>query len=364
MSSLVERIQKSGLDAGLDRIGVAAADPFAQVAADLKARKAAGLASKLAFTYAHPEAATDVRTSFPWAERLVVGMRAYLPEAGSPGPSQPGTGRVARFAVADAYVPLRRGLEAVASVLETAGHRTVLLADDNRLVDRAAAVRAGIGWWAKNSMVLAPGVGPWALIGTVVTDAALPVNDPMLRDCGTCEACLPACPTGALVAPGVLDARRCLAAWAQAPGIIPLEYRSAMGDRLYGCDDCLDACPPGHRLLETASEQVGRVDLVALLSLTDDELMGRFAHWYVPRRSANYIRRNALIALGNSNDRRFVEVIAPFVGDASSILRVHAAWALGRLGGTEAARLLASQRAAERVDEVVAEIEAALIEAG
>ena len=130
---------------------------------------------------------------------------------------------------------------------QAAGHRAAVLCDDSRLVDRAAAVRAGVGWWGKSTMVLAPGHGPWLLLGSVVTDASLPPDTPMARDCGTCAACLPACPTGALVAPGVLDARRCLAALAQSPGAIPREFRRAMGDRLYGCDDCLEACPPGQR---------------------------------------------------------------------------------------------------------------------
>ena len=139
----------------------------------------------------------------PGRESLVVAAHAYLPASGNPGPASPGTGRVARFATADHYRPLRAGLGALAGVLQAAGHRAEVLCDDSRLVDRAAAVRAGVGWWGKSTMVLAPGHGPWLLLGSVVTDASLPAgrpHGPRLRRRAT--ACLPACPTGALVAPG------------------------------------------------------------------------------------------------------------------------------------------------------------------
>ncbi len=364
MDALATELEQVGRRAGLDGVGICSVEPWPEVQADLAGRKEAGLSGRLAFTYAQPDVSTDVAASWPWAERLVVGMRAYVPESGSPGAGRTGTGRVARFAVEDAYVPLRAALAEVAAVLDTAGYRTDVVADDNRLVDRAAAVRAGLGWWGKNTMLLAPRVGPWVLIGSVVTDAPLPVSEPMVRDCGTCDACLPACPTGALVAPGVLDARRCLAAWAQAPGVIPAEYRAAMGDRIYGCDDCLDACPPGGRLLETATDKRGRVDLVELLAATDEDLLARFDHWYVPKRDPKYLRRNLLVALGNAGTSGHVPVLAGWLADRSSIVRSHAAWALGRIGGVEAQTVLTDALAAESVREVRVEISMALAAAG
>lgn len=150
-----------GLEAGLDRVGVCTADPFPDVRAELERRRFEGLSARLGFTFREPERSTDLRSTLPWAERLVVGGRAYLPAAGDPGPTMPGTGRIARFSVDDAYQPLRAGLEAIAERLRAQGHRAEVLCDDDRLVDRAAAVRAGVGWWGKNTMVLAPGQGPW-----------------------------------------------------------------------------------------------------------------------------------------------------------------------------------------------------------
>jgi epoxyqueuosine reductase len=320
-----------GLAAGLDRVGVASAEPFEDVRRVLAERKAAGLHGGLTFTFNNPERSSDVRTSLPWARSLVVGGSAYLPVAGSPGDAVPGTGRIARFAVDDSYRPLRAALGRLADTLSAAGHRAEIVSDDNRLVDRAAAVRAGLGWWGKNTMVLAPGEGPWMLFGSVVTDADIEPTRPMRRDCGTCEACLPACPTGALVAPGVLDARLCLAAIAQREGSVPETLRQAMGDRVYGCDDCLDACPPGHRLAGSTEQRRGRVGLVALLEASDAELLHEFGRFYLPRRRPDVLRRNALVALGNTGDSSSLDAVGRYVDHPDPVLAEHARWAYTRI---------------------------------
>ena len=123
------------------------------------------------FTFGDPVRSTDVRRSFPWARSLLVASHTYLPTAGSPAESESNYGRVARFATSDHYRPLRAALDQAADQLLAQGHRAELLVDDNRLVDRAAAVRAGVGWWGKNTMVLSPASGPWLLLGSIVTDA-------------------------------------------------------------------------------------------------------------------------------------------------------------------------------------------------
>lgn len=360
-AALASRLRSAAEGAGLAGFGVCAADPFDLTRTHLEERAEAGLHAGMRFTYGDPATATDVRRTHPWAERLVVAASAYVPEAGSPGPAAPGAGRIARFAERDHYRPLRAALGTIAAVLEGAGFRAAVLCDDNRLVDRAAAVRAGVGWWGRNTMVLAPGAGPWLLLGSVATDAPLPPDEPMRRDCGTCDACGPACPTGAL-GDGVLDARRCLAHLLQAPGVIPAEHRAAAGDRVYGCDDCLEACPPGGRALEAAAAAGGRgrVDLLEFLGASDRDLLGRHGHWYVPRRDPRHLRRNALVALGNTGGRDAVGVAAGYLGHRDWLLRAHAAWALGRLGGPLAGAALAAARAGERRAEVRAEIDEAL----
>ena len=140
-----------------------------------------------------------------------------------------------------------------------------------------------------------------------------PDDEPMRRGCGSCSACLPACPTGALVEPGVLDATRCLAYWLQAPGAIPRELRALVGDRLYGCDDCIEACPPGSRLMEQAKATRGRVDVFAVLDADDDTLLEEFAHHYMPGRHPRFLRRNALVVVGNTAGSRSVAYAAGFL---------------------------------------------------
>jgi len=351
---LLSALRSASGRAGLCALGITATSPFAEVRRVMAGRAEEGLHGGLGFTYRDPAMATEVRASFPWAESLVVGAWGYLPAAGSPGPPRPGTARVARFATSDHYAPLRAGLEAVAGVLRAAGHRAEVLCDDARLVDRAAAVRAGLGWWGKSTMVLCPGHGPWVLLGSVATDGRLGESTPMGRGCGTCTACLPACPTGALVAAGVLDARSCLAALAQSPGAIPREHRRSMGDRLYGCDACLEACPPGRRRLRLATGEVGRVDLATVLAADDAALRRRFGHFYLPGRRVRYLRRNALVALGNAGGKEAVSVAAAHLRHADPLLRAHAAWALGALRGP-AAQAALRQAAGREADPMVRE---------
>lgn len=332
MADLRARIAAVLSSHGVVAHGVTGAAPFPEVTANLHAAVESGRSAGLPFTFSDPETAGDIRRSFPWARSLVVAALSYLSAAGSPGPARPGTGRIARFATVDHYLPLRAALQAVAGVLADSGQRGEVILDDHRLVDRAAAVRAGVAWWGKSTMALVPGAGPWVLLGSVVTDADLPADEPMRRSCGTCVACIPACPTGAIVSPGLIDARRCLAAVLQSPGWIPIDLRPSVGDRFYGCDDCLDACPPGDRLLQIAATGAGRIDLYRLLELDDATLRASFAHFYVPRNQGRWLRRNALVVLGNTGGPGAVGVLSGYAAHPDPILRGHAAWALGNVG--------------------------------
>ena len=136
-----------------------------------------------------------------------------------------------------------------------------------------------------------------------------------------------------------------------------------MGDRLYGCDDCLDACPPGIRLLESAKEARGMVDVSWLLGASDQELLDRFDRWYIPKRDPKYVRRNALIVAGNSKNASLVEAIIPFLRHRSSIIRQHAAWALGRIGGSNSVAALERARHDETVPDAKRELDLALEDA-
>lgn len=320
-------------------LGVTDLAPFPEVADTMQSRIDNGLSANLTFTYKDPHRATEPARSFPWAQSIVVVAMPYLTDGDGPGLRS-----VARFADGDRYAGLSELVTELASHLAHQGWRTDVVIDDDRLVDRAAAVRAGIGWWGKSTMVLTPGAGPWILIGSVVTDAVLPVGEPMRRTCGTCDACIPACPTGAIVAPGVLDARRCLAAIFQSRGDIPASLRVAAAGRIYGCDDCLTACPPGSRSLEALEPKRQEPTPAAVLDMSDEELDAVASHWYVPGRKMRFVRRNALVALGNTGGRDAVEVIMRYVDSDDAMLVRHALWALEQLEKRLAGRSLSDIR--------------------
>jgi epoxyqueuosine reductase len=336
----VEALVAIGRRAGLDRVGVAPAEPFDETRAALEERKAAGLHGGMAFTYRNPTRSTDPRRTLPSARSIVVGARAYPSELPPPPRGGP-SGRVARYATVDHYAELRHGLEAVASRLVGDGWKARLVLDDNALVDRAAAHRAGLGWYGKNSNLLVPGSGSWFVLGSVLTDADLPANrDPVPDGCGSCRRCIDGCPTGAIVAPGVVDARRCLAWLVQAEGDFPEELRPALGDRIYGCDDCQEVCPPNRGAARrpnggSPADAGAWVSLLEVLSVDDDTLLARHGRWYIPRRDPRYLRRNALVALGNvgrPDDPAVVATLRRYLESSDDLLRRHARWAADRLG--------------------------------
>jgi len=361
---VADEVRRIGRSAGLDAIGICDARPFDGTKRALLERKALGWSAGMQFTYRNPDRSTDPQATLPGAAAIVVGARGYNRRAhGGPDPDGPRMGglghlpdgpdgrqrrpqgRVAMYSWVDHYRPLRLALATVAEYLTEAGWRARVLADDNALVDRAAAVRAGIGWYGKNTNVLLPDAGSWFVLGSVVTDApiasGLPVVAPVIDGCGPCRRCLPACPTGALVEAGKLDARRCLAWLLQASGVFPHEYREALGNRLYGCDDCQTACPANQLVArrdpppdaEPGAQVV--VDVLDLLADDDEQLMARVGRWYIPGREPRYVRRNALIVLGNSGDASAPGVMAALreaLADRDPIVRSHAVWAAARLG--------------------------------
>lgn len=308
-------------------LGVTGCEPFPEVAEEMYSRIEAGRSARLGFTYKDPDKATQPERSFPWGRSIVVVAMGYLLDGDGPSNDRP----IARFADGDRYVELRRLVGDIAVRLGADGWRAEAVIDDDRLVDRAVAVRAGVGWWGKSTMVLTPGHGPWILLGSVVTDAVLPTNEPMKRSCGTCDACIPACPTGAIFAPGVLDARRCLAAIFQSRGDIPVDLRKAAGGRIYGCDDCLTACPPGSRELRSKTAADHEFGAVEALQMSDEELRQRTEHWYVPGRKMRFVRRNAIVALGNTGGVDAVAVLEPYLTHQDDLLRRHAQWAVDQL---------------------------------
>jgi epoxyqueuosine reductase len=324
---------------GIEHLGVAPATVLERARTILHERRDAGLADGMGFTYHKPDRSTDPQRAVPGARSILVAARSYLADDTPERPAGPHA-RVARYAWIDHYTPLRAGLRAMARRLRAADERAVSFADDNAIVDREVAHLAGLGWFGKNANLLLPGAGSWFVLGCVVTTAAYPLAEPVADGCGSCRRCLDACPTGAIVAPGVVDARRCLAWVLQKPGSIPEPLRTAVGDRIYGCDDCQEACPPTVRLGRRHQRpldphSVAWVDVLDLLAADDRTLLDRHGRWYIADRDPRWLRRNALVVLGNTadgRDPRVATTLARYRAGDDPILAEHARWATERLG--------------------------------
>jgi epoxyqueuosine reductase len=343
-------LEAAGLAHGLDVVAAADAAPFAATRAVLEERRAAGIAGSMQFTYRNPERSTDPSRTLPGVRTLVVGATSYHREPPTPPDGVGPVARVARYVWADDHARLLRGLQAVVDLLVEGGARACIVADQNHLVDRAVAARAGLGWYGKNANLLLPGRGSWFLLGSVLTDAELPDAPPPIEvgdGCGTCERCVPACPTAAIVAPGVVDGRRCLSWLLQAAGPLPREHRVAVGDRIYGCDECQVVCPPNRREERRAGPDgsgvpvpLGRRDqawvpVLDLLAVDDATLLARHGAWYIADRDPTSLRRNALVVLGNVGDPAEPQVRAALTAHLAHpdpLLRAHAVWAAKRLG--------------------------------
>jgi epoxyqueuosine reductase len=324
---------------GITHLGVAPAGVLERARTELHRRKDAGLHAGMGFTYRNPDRSTDPQRAVEGARSIIVAARPYLADDEPERPTGP-VARVARYAWVDHYAPLRVGLRDIANRLKASGERAVAFADDNAIVDREVAHLGGLGWFGKNANLLLPGAGSFFVLGSVVTTAEYPHAEPIADGCGTCRRCLDGCPTAAIVAPGVVDANRCLAWLVQQPGTFPVEFRAALGDRLYGCDDCQEVCPPSvvlgrkHRIEVAGDDVQAWVDVVDLLDTDDDTLIERHGRWYLAGRDPVWWRRNALVVLGNvgdPDDERTRSTIARYRAHHDPLLREHADWAAERL---------------------------------
>jgi epoxyqueuosine reductase len=324
-------LSRLAVQLGLDAVGAAPAEPYEGTERHIRERRARGLFARMRFTMAQPEVSCHPESLVPGARSVVSAALSYY----APGPdAQPGEGRLPRYTWSDRYAELRSKLEQLG---ERLGGEYRVLVDENQHVDREGASRAGVGFYGKNTLLITRRHGSWVVLGTVVTTAEIEHSAPLDLDCGSCTRCIDACPTGALDDPGVLDSTKCLSYWSQAPGAVPAEYREEMGSYVYGCDICQDVCPwnrgtekrrAGTGLPEDAEPVVSLVDW---LESADDDLRARYDRLYFPRNDPRYLRRNALIAAGNSGDIRLVPAVEPWSESEDDLLREHAEWALERL---------------------------------
>jgi epoxyqueuosine reductase len=325
-----EDVLRLGAELGLDAVGVARAEAYLETERHIVERRSRGLFGGMKFTTAQPEVSCHPEALLDGARSVVSAALCYWePEP----PLEPGHGRLARYTWSDRYAELRERLHALGREL---GGEYRVFVDANQHVDREAAARSGVGFYGKNTMLITRRHGSWVVLGTLVTTAELVATPPLETDCGECRLCIEACPTGALDDPGVLDATKCLSWSTQAPEPVPLEHRVHLGAQVYGCDICQDVCPWNRGIEKRRAgllptQATAHVDLVDWLERDGRALVDEFDRLYVPRNEARWLRRNALVALGNVGTRLHEPLLDRHARDDDELLAEHAAWALARV---------------------------------
>jgi epoxyqueuosine reductase len=307
-------------------------------------------------------------------ERLLAGAKAVVCVAKnyqSPGThaADPRTGRISRYAWGEDYHDvLGERLQDLRRFIESLGGAAKVCVDTNAILEKPWAQAAGLGWQGKHSNLISRDLGSWLFVGEVLTDLDLEPDAAHARSyCGSCTRCIDLCPTRAIVAPYVVDSRRCISYLTiEHRGPIPRELRPLMGNLIFGCDICQDVCP-WNKFAKVSPDPAFRARegnltpaLVELLGLTREAWTARYKGSPVKRAKYPGFLRNVAVALGNSADPSAVPALAAALEHAEPLVRGHAAWALGRLGAID---VLRGRRASEPDADVRAEIDAALGEA-
>lgn len=344
--TLTQDVKAAALEIGFDRVGISDAAPLHDAEVAIQKRIADGHMDGLAwFTPDRARLATRPQQLLPGAQSIVALAASYLGHR-DPPPPRPGQprGRIARYAWGRDYHDVLKELarDLVECIERIAGRavRARIFVDSSPLAERAVAQRAGVGWFGKNTMLLLPGAGSWAFLCEVIVDLPLEPDAPLRKSCGSCARCIDVCPTGALVAPGVLDNARCISFLTiELRDRIPRHLRSLMGTWIFGCDDCQEVCPVNRKPVSARIASLRAYDdeaafprLVPLLALDAAEFRARFGGTPVTRAKWWGLQRNVCVALGNARDPETIPALSEALLELTRhpLVREHAAWALGR----------------------------------
>ena len=252
--------------------------------------------------------------------------------------NHPGQGDISLYALNKDYheviLPKLEQLEKTIHI-EFPDCRTKTYVDTGPVLEKPLAQNAGLGWIGKHTNLVSEGIGSWYFLAEIMVDVQIPESAPAINRCGTCHECIDICPTQAIVAPYVLDARRCISYLTiELKGAIPLEFRKAIGNRIYGCDDCQIVCPWNSfakHTGEAAFQGLTGWHLIDLIRMDDETFRNRFRKSPIKRLKRRGLLRNIAVALGNSGNRDAVEPLIEVLRDKEPLIRAHAVWALGEL---------------------------------
>ena len=247
------------------------------------------------------------------------------------------------------------------------GCSTKIYVDTGPLLEKPLAQLAGLGWIGKHTNLLTEGIGSWYFLSEILIDVDFHSSQPSEDHCGTCRSCIDICPTQAIVAPYILDSKRCISYLTiELKGVIPLEFRKALGNRIYGCDDCQIVCPWNSYAVKTTDPAFqarnSKLNLIDLIQISKEEFNRMFKGSPIKRIKRKGLLRNVAIALGNSGNMHAIPPLLEVLGDEESLIRAHAVWALGELSGPEILTVMYGKLINEREEIVLKELEAVAVQ--
>ncbi len=331
---LKSQIAARALDLGFDSCRVARATP-APHGAEFSEWLRDGAAGEMDWLARGEEKRGDLQKVLPGARSVIVVALNYWQGEGGPE----GGGRIARYAWGDDYHEVMlAGLRQLDEFLQTRGGVQKCYVDTGPILERDYAAEAGVGWHGKSTMLLDRKLGTWFFLGEILTTLELAPDAPQVARCGSCTRCMTACPTGAITAAHRLDARRCISYLTiELKGSIPLEFRPLIGDRIYGCDTCLDVCP-WNRFAAVARESAfmarpatSAMQLRDFLDLDDQKFRALFRGSPIKRIKRRGFLRNVSVALGNVGTTEDLPALRRAAADAEPLIAEHAAWAIDRI---------------------------------
>jgi epoxyqueuosine reductase len=337
-------VKAYALELGFDLVGIASAEPFAETEEITLQRVRDGLMDGLPWYHE----ARVIRGCRP--HEVLLGARSIIAVAMSymaedTDQDDAIRGKVGRYAWGhDYHKVMEHRLRVFVQGLPERLSQTIqakIYVDTGPMLDRAVAERAGIGWYGKNTNILTRSHGSWVFLGQVVTDLELEPDKPSKKTCGQCTLCIDECPTGAITAPYVIDNTKCISYLTiECRGSIPRNLRPLVGDWVFGCDICQDVCPVNRKAqptrepaFQTGEHGFNSLELLPLLTMTEDEFRERFRNSPIRRAKLAGMLRNVCVALGNIGDPEAVPALTDTLHHDEPLVRGHAAWALGRIGG-------------------------------